>query len=371
MIPFNDLKRIHGPLTNSFMNVLKRALDSSGFIGGKEVTNFERAFGDYCGVGPEGVAGVSNGTDALELTLRAMKIGEGDEVITAANTFYATASAIRSTGATPVLADINPDTHLIDVDSLEGKVSDRVRAIVPVHLYGQQAEMEKIENFAKKYGLLILEDAAQAHGSLRDGFPPGHIGGAVAYSFYPGKNLGALGDAGAVTSRDKSIIADVRMLREYGQAAKYHHEKQGFNHRLDALQAAFLSVKLPELNGWNVNRQEIAGKLIRNLSDVNEIKLPVTAHGNSHTYHLFVIRTANREGLKEFLEDNGVQTGIHYPVPIHEQRAFAYLNRPLGSYPNAETNARQILSLPIFPGMVDEEINYVSDKVKSFFGKSR
>ncbi len=370
-VPFNDLTRIHDPLAQEFRAILDKILRNSGFIGGAEVQNFERVFAQYCMMkGESNAAGVSNGTDGLELVLRAMNISEGDEVITVANTFYATASAIRATGAKPVLVDIDPETKLMDTNSLESRINRATRAIMPVHLYGQQADMEAISQIARKNNLLILEDAAQAHGSLQNGNAPGFFGDAAVFSFYPGKNLGALGDGGAVISPNEILIKEVKRLREYGQTKKYEHDALGFNHRLDSLQAAFLSAKLPHLDNWNEGRRNVADRYIEQLSGLDGLKLPVTAPGNTHTYHLFVVETSKRDELAEFLKGQGIQTGIHYPIPIHEQRAFAYLGEKTGAYPHTERSARQSLSLPIFPHMTDQEIDYVSSNIRTFFQKA-
>lgn len=370
-IPFNDLTRIHDPLRPQIIDIVDKILGNSAFIGGKEVERFEELFGQYCGIGSSlNVASVSNGTDGLELILRAMEIGEGNEVITVANTFYATASSIQAAGARPVLVDIDPQTQLMDVNLLQEKINPKTRAIMPVHLYGQQADMKSIRDIADRNNLRVIEDAAQAHGSLQNGHAPGHFGDAAVFSFYPGKNLGALGDAGAVISNDKELVRQVKRLREYGQTRKYEHDELGFNHRMDSMQASFLSAKLPFLDSWNEDRRRFAEEYSTRLSSIDGLKLPTTADGNTHTYHLYVIRTEERNALQEFLNQKGIQTGIHYPVPIHEQKAFAYLGARKGDYPHSEESARQSLSLPIFPKMNNKEVDYVISNVGDFFSKS-
>lgn len=366
-IPFNDLTRIHEPLMPQIRIVLDRIISENSFISGKDIEKFEDSFAKSHGMyGSQNVAGVSSGTDALELILRARNIGIGDEVITVSNTFYATASSIRTVGAKPVFVDIKPDTLLMDVDQVESRITERTRAIMPVHLYGQQADMQKLNSIARKYNLALVEDACQAHGSRQNGFLPGSIGDAAAFSFYPGKNLGAFGDAGAVLSKDTNLIDRIKMLRNYGSKEKYHHDELGFNKRMDTLQAGVLNVKLPHLESWNNSRRESADYLSRQLLDLTGLTLPLTHPGNIHTNHLYVIQVENRNELGKYLKDNGIDTGIHYPVPIHLQPAFAYLGVKKGELPVTEKAAERIISLPIFPEMRKEELDYIASKVTSF-----
>ncbi len=369
-IPFNDLTRIHEPIRREIDEALKRTIDNNAFILGKEVNDFERNFASYCGQpGENYAAGISNGLNALTLILHALDIGKGDEVIMPANTFNATAAAIRNAGAVPVLVDCEDRTALIDCSQLESRVNANSRAIMPVHLYGQQADMGAIKTFAGRHQLYVVEDAAQAHGSLQNGSEPGKLSNAAGFSMYPGKNLGAFGDAGAVVSRDPSLIERVKRLRNYGQSKKYHHDTVGFNERLDGIQAAILNVKLPYLNEWNKSREVSALGLVERLSDLEELDIPKTAKGNFHTYHLFVIRTQNRDELAKSLNEKGIDTGVHYPVPIHLQPAFDYLGYKKGQFPVAEDWARRGLSLPLFPFMKESELDCIADSVRDFLRK--
>lgn len=367
-VPFNDLNRIHEFLTPALDAAWKRVLGKNSYVLGEEVDAFENEFAKYHDFPDKNhVAGISNGTDALELILRALEIGEGDEVITVSNTFNATGSSIRSVGAKPVLVDIFPDSFLMDWRQIEPAITSKTKAILPVHLYGQQADMAVIKSIAEDHGLSVIEDACQAHGSRQNGLMPGKIGDAAAYSFYPGKNLGALGDGGAVVSRNPELISKIKKLRNYGQSKKYHHDEMGFNKRLDGLQAAFLRVKLPELDGWNESRRWAAKGLDSSLAGIPQVRVPLISDHNTHNYHLYVIKAERRDELDSFLNSEGVQTGIHYPIPIHLQKAFAYLNIPEGTLPCTESDAKTILSLPIFPRMRSDEIDYVAEKINKFY----
>ncbi len=366
-IPFNDLRRIHDPLREEFDAAWRRIVVNNAFILGREVEQFEGDFARYCKLpGKEYAAGVSNGEDALELMLRALGIGKGGEVITAANTFNATVSAIQIVGATPVLVDVNPDTYLMNMEEVKNKITSRTMAIIPVHLYGQRTPLEGICAFTEERGIYVLEDACQAHGSLRYGSPLGQSD-AAAFSFYPGKNLGAFGDAGIVISRNDKLIERIKHLRNYGQSKKYHHDELGLNKRMDSLQAAILSVKLPHLDAWNECRRKSAEKLTKQLEGVGDLSLPVTLEGNTHSFHLYVVRTEKRDELQAYLSTRGIETGIHYPCPIHLQKSFASLELPRESFPIAERNAQMILSLPLFPFMKEEEIAYLAESVQGFF----
>lgn len=366
-IPFNDLKRIHEPIKEKLNSAIYRVVDTNAFILGKEVETFEDNFAKFNDFADSShVAGISSGTDALELILRAFDIGQGDEVITVSNTFYATASAIVSAGAKPVFVDVNPKTALMDTKQVVGKINGRTKAILPVHLYGQQADMQELRKIADEYRLDLIEDACQAHGARQNGFEAGHFGDAAAFSFYPGKNLGAFGDAGAVSSKYPEIIAKIKKLRNYGQSKRYHHDELGFNKRLDGLQAAILDVKLPHLTEWNESRMKSALSLSERLKDVEGIVLPETAEGNTHVNHLYVVQIQNREGLANYLKSEGIETGIHYPVPIHMQPAFSYLRVKKGELSITEKLADNILSLPIFPFMKETELDFLANKVKSF-----
>lgn len=369
-VPFNDLRRIHDPLRKELDSAWKKVVDNSSFILGPEVDKFEDEFAIYNGLkGKENAAGVDSGLSALELSLISLDIGRGDQVITTANTFNATVSAIRFTGAMPILVDIDPQTHLMDIHQIQRKITKKTKAIIPVHLYGQQAKMSDIYNIAVKYDIKIIEDACQAHGSLRYNSPPGSLSNAATFSFYPGKNLGAFGDAGIVISKNQELIEKVKKLRNYGQSKKYYHDGKGFNRRLDGLQAAILRVKLPHLEEWNESRRESAKKLIDRLKDVGDLELPIIEEGNKHTYHLFVIMTNNSSELREYLHERGIETGIHYPVPIHLQPAFKDLGIFNGSFPITERNASRMISLPIFPYMKQDEIDHIVDSIKDFYKK--
>ena len=364
-VPFVDLSRMHQALEERIIKELKEIIQKGDFILGKRVEEFEENFAKYCNVNH--AASVSTGTNALELISRGLGIGKDDEVIVPANTFIATASAVVSAGAKPVLVDCDESCN-IDVKKIESAITGNTKAIMPVHLYGQPAEMDEILEIAKKHNLKVIEDACQAHGALYRGKKVGSLGHAAAFSFYPAKNLGAFGDAGIAVSNDKELIEKIKMLRNYGQSKKYYHDFFAFNKRMDALQAAILNVKLPSLDEWNEQRRKIASYYNKMLKDVKEIELPNEKSHIAQVYHLYVIKTKKREELQKFLEEKGIGTGIHYPLPIHLQKAFSHLGHKEGDFPKTEQYSRQILSLPMFPGMREEEAKYVANRIKSFFG---
>jgi len=328
-----------------------RVVTHGQFILGPEVAEFESLWAEFCEA-PYAV-GVGSGTDALHLILRALGIGAGDEVITVANSFIATAEAISYSGAKPVLVDCCLDNYLMDPVAVAAAITPRTRAIIPVHLYGQPANIDALAALANKHGLALVEDAAQAHGAtLADGRRCGMLGTAAAFSFYPGKNLGAFGDAGAMTTGDEALAQQLRLLRNWGSVVKYHHEVQGFNSRLDTLQAAILKVKLAQLAQWNDQRRTAATWYREALANCPGLVLPAVAPWTGlHAYHLFVVRLteSDRDRIARQLAESGVQTVVHYPVPIHRQKAYADLGYSTGTFPAAETAARQILSLPMFP----------------------
>jgi dTDP-4-amino-4,6-dideoxygalactose transaminase len=365
-VPFQDLplqiKNLRPELDAAIAEVLRHGQ----FILGPEVAAFEQAWAKHCGT-PDAI-GVGSGTDALQLTLRALGIGRGDEVITVANSFIATAEAISYAGATPVLVDCDPEHLLIDPAAVAAAITPRTRAIIPVHLYGQPANMAALEALARKHKLALLEDAAQAHGAtLSDGRPCGALGRAAAFSFYPGKNLGAFGDAGAVTTSDDALARQLRLLRNWGSVVKYHHEVPGYNSRLDTLQAAILSVKLRRLGEWNEQRRTAAGWYRAALRDVPGLVLPTEAPWTGrHVYHLFVIRVLerDREAVARDLLARGVQTVVHYPVPIHRQKAYAGLGLGAGAFPHAERAAATVLSLPMFPEITPPQVEYVAESLR-------
>ncbi len=360
-VPFMELKREHEILRKDLQKVWDDVLDSTGFIGGAAVEGFETAFAAFCEV--KHAVGVGNGTDALLLALKALGIGPGDEVITAANSFVATAEAIVHCGATPVFVDIDHKTYNIDVNQIEDHITTRTKAIIPVHLYGQPADMDAVLSVAKLYGLRVIEDAAQAHGARYHGRRAGSMGDAACFSFYPAKNLGACGDGGAVVSNDPSIAEAVRRLRDHGGLKKYEHDVVGHNSRLDSLQAAVLQLKLQHLEGRNEMRRQHARAYGELLSQTDGVVTPFEPTGVAGVYHLYVIRTerGSRDRLQEFLKNNGVQTGIHYPAPIHRTPAFASFCEY--ACPVAEGYAKRILSLPMFPEIERKQLEYVADLV--------
>jgi len=369
-VPFQDIPLQVRSLKAEIDAAIQAVLAHGEFILGPEVAVFERQWAEFCHV-PHAV-GVSSGTDALHLILRALGIGAGDEVITAANTFIATAEAISYAGAKPVLADCRIEDYLIDPAAVAAAITPRTRAIIPVHLYGQPANMNALAALARHKGLALIEDAAQAHGAaLVDGRVCGSLGLAAAFSFYPAKNLGAFGDGGAVTSSDEGLAGKLRLLRNWGSVVKYHHEVQGFNSRLDTLQAAILSVKLRRLGAWNDARRTAAGWYRAALAGCPGLVLPAEAAWTGrHAYHLFVVRLPerDRDAIARELAARGVQTVVHYPVPIHLQKAYADLGLGQGAFPNAEAAARTILSLPIYPEITQAQVGHVADSLRALLG---
>jgi dTDP-4-amino-4,6-dideoxygalactose transaminase len=364
-IPLVDLAAQYPEIRADIDAAIARILDSTAFILGREVADFEAAFASF--IGARGAVGVASGTAALHLALRATGIGPGDEVITTAHTFIATAEAISHAGATPVFVDIDPATFNLDPALVEAAITPRTRAIVPVHLYGQPADMTAISTIAGAHGLRVIEDAAQAHGSEVDGRRTGTIGDLACFSFYPGKNLGAYGDAGAVTGNDESLLASVRKSRDHGRMSKYEHDEIGYGERIDALQAAILGVKLPHLEAWTQQRRDVAARYDEGLADL-PITLPIQAPGRRHVYHLYVIRCDSRDALLAHLKASGVDGGVHYPVPLHLQPAYAFLGMHPGDLPQTERAAAEVLSLPLYPELTEDRQAVVIDAVRSFFG---
>jgi dTDP-4-amino-4,6-dideoxygalactose transaminase len=351
-VPFLDLKSAHLPLLGEINLAIGKVIESAAFAGGPFVTAFEEAFASYCVNGSNRTAyaaGVGNGTDALWLPLLALGVGPGDEVITVPNSFIATAEAISYTGATPVFVDVDPDTYTMNPAALAGALTPRTKAIIPVHLFGQPADMDPILEFAREHGLFVIEDAAQAHGARYKGHRVGTLADAAAFSFYPGKNLGAFGEAGAVVTRNPELANKIRILRDHGQVKKYQHALIGWNARMDGIQAAVLSVKLRHLNAGNGLRRAHAAHYDFALSGLKEIGLPFASPTNRHVYHIYAVRVANREEVIRRLTDLGIGTGIHYPVPIHLQEAYRSLGYTAGAFPVAERCAEEFLSLPMFP----------------------
>lgn len=362
MIPLVDLKAQYRSIQTELDAAMQAVLDRTAFIGGEDLQQFEAEFAAYCG--SKSCVGVGNGTDALYLALRALGIGSGDEVITVAHTFIATAEAISQTGARPVFVDIREDTMLIDPDAVEAAITPRTRAIIPVHLYGQPCDMDRLLEIAKHHNLKVIEDAAQAHGARWRGRRVGALGDAACFSFYPGKNLGAYGDAGAVVSQDEDLIERVRMLANHGRLEKYTHQMEGVNSRLDGLQAAILRVKLRYLDSWNAARQQHAAHYIEALKDSGLI-LPVVHPEAESVWHLFVVRVSEREKFQARLKEQGISTGIHYPLPLHQQPAYQYLGVATGTLPVTEKVASEIVSLPMYAELTEEQVEKISEAVKT------
>jgi dTDP-4-amino-4,6-dideoxygalactose transaminase len=353
-VPFLDLGAQLTTIRPEVDAAIARVLDSTQFIMGDELTAFEREFAAFCGT--RECVGVDSGLSALELVLRAWGVGPGDEVITGAHTYIATVTAISMVGAAPVLVEVDPQTYLLDPRAIEAAITPRTRAIIPVHIYGQTVDMDPLMEVARRHNLLVLEDACQAHGARYHGRRAGSLGHAAAFSFYPGKNLGAAGDGGAITTDDTELAARLRMLRNYGQVVKYHHETLGYNHRLDSLQAAVLRVKLPRLDGWNDGRRRVADAYLRALADL-PLALPTVGAGNEPVWHLFVVRVADRDAALRSLRAAGVDAALHYPIAIHHQPAYsqwAHLR-----FPVSETIAAECLSLPMYAEMTEAQIGQV------------
>ena len=362
-VRFLDLKPAYAELRDELDAAYRRVMESGWFIMGEEWRAFESDFASYCGV--EHCVGVGNGLDALHLILRAMGIGDGDEVIVPANTYIATWLAVSYAGATPVPVEPNDRTYNLDAERIEAAITEGTRAIIAVHLYGQPAEMDPINEIASRYGIKVIEDAAQAQGASYHGRKTGSLADVAGFSFYPGKNLGAMGDAGAITTDDAELAERIRVLSNYGSKTKYKNEVKGFNSRLDELQAAFLRVKLRRLDEWNERRKS------RVLSYQQELRsapvvLPFVPAGVDPVWHQFVIRSKRRDDLQEYLKQEGVETLIHYPIPPHLQRAYQEMGVREGSFPISEAIHKEVLSLPIGPHLSDREVEYVAASVRSF-----
>lgn len=362
-IPFVDLQTQYQSLKPEIDAAIAAVLTRGDFILGGDVTKFEEEFAAFCGVAH--CLGVANGTDALKLALEACGIGPGDEVITTSHTYIATALAISQCGARPVLVDCEPDHMLIDVSEIEAAITPKTKAILPVHLYGQSADMDPIMEIAKRHKLVVVEDACQAHGATYKGRKCGSIGDIAAFSFYPGKNLGAYGDGGAVTTNNAELADKIKLLRNYGQRVKYEHLVKGGNSRLDTVQAAVLRVKLRHLADWNLARANGAAMYGKALTGTNLI-LPRVAPWGTHVFHLYVVRTKDRAGLMTALDAANSQHGIHYPIPIHRQVAMADLGYGVGSFPVAETLAPEILSLPMCAELTQAQVDRIAEACKGF-----
>ena len=366
-IPFLDMHAPYQELKSDLDAAYQRVMDSGWYILGGEVEAFEQQWAEF--VGAKHCIGVANGLDALELMLRACGVGPGDEVIVPANTYIATWLAISSVGATPLPVEPDAATFNLDPARLEAAITPKTRAIMPVHLYGQPADMTGINAVAARHGLPVLEDAAQAHGAKHHGKRAGALGTAAGWSFYPGKNLGALGDAGGVTTNDDQIADRVRVLRNYGSRVKYYNEVIGMNSRLDTLQAAMLAVKVPHLDDWNARRQRLAVRYLSGLSGTHGLTLPAIGEGNDHIWHLFVVRHAQRDALQKTLTEAGIGTLIHYPVPPHLSGAYTDWNARKGEYPITEDLANTVLSLPMGPHLAEDAVDAVIEAVRAFCGR--
>ncbi len=363
MIPLVDLAAQQAEIDDEVRYGLDEVFARTAFIGGPQVTAFETAYAAYVDV--DHCVGAANGTDALELALRAAGVTAGGEVIIPANTFIATAEAVSRIGATPVPVDVDEEYLLIDPTLVQRAITARTQAVVPVHLFGQTAFIERLRELTEPVGIAIVEDAAQAQGARRHGRPAGSLGVAAATSFYPGKNLGAAGDAGAVTTNDPVLARSVRLLGAHGSPSKYVHEVVGVNSRLDTVQAVVLNAKLSRLERWNQLRRQAAARYSELLADIPGVRLPVSAPDNEDVWHLYVVRTSNRDEILAQLNESGVGAGIHYPAPVHLTPAYAHLALPAGSFPVAERAATEILSLPLYPHITTEQQNYVANTLRS------
>jgi dTDP-4-amino-4,6-dideoxygalactose transaminase len=360
-VPFLDLKAQHQSIRAELDSAIRDVIDSCAFAGGPFVEKFENEFANFCVC--RHAIGVGSGTEALWLVLLALGVGPGDEVITVANSFIATAEAISFCGARPVLVDVDQSTYTMDPEELRKAITDKTRAIIPVHLFGQMADMDPIMEVARQGGVPVIEDACQAHGAEYNGRRAGSIGIAGAFSFYPGKNLGACGEAGAVVTNDSEMAQKLRFLRDHGQEKKYFHSEVGWNARMDGLQGAILSVKLQHLEGWNERRRQNASVYNQLLGGIRGVNAPTEAQGNRHIYHVYAIRVPARDSLMAGLKNAGVNCAVHYPVPIHLQKAYECLKLAKGSFPIAERCAEEFLSLPMFPELSREQMGHVAASI--------
>jgi dTDP-4-amino-4,6-dideoxygalactose transaminase len=364
-----DLRSQYEPHKEEILAQIARVLDGMQLFLGENTFMLEKEFAEFCRA--RYAIGVGSGTDALYLALRACDIGRGDEVITVPNTFIATVEAIALSGATPVFVDIDAETYTMDPAQLEAAVTPRTKAVIPVHLYGHPADMAPVLKIAKRHGLRVIEDACQAHGAEYEGRRAGSLGDVAAFSFYYAKNLGAYGEAGMVVTKDRAIATKVQMLRNHGSMERYQHAVLGVNSRLDELQAAVLRVKLPHLEEANTRRRAWAFEYTRSLSEVADIALPVERPYACHVYHLYVIGVPQRDELRDWLKERGIETGVHYPLPLHLQEACAELGYGRGAFPNAERAAERILSLPMYPELTLDRVSYVCQTVRDFFHGAR
>ncbi|MDQ6861099.1 MAG: DegT/DnrJ/EryC1/StrS family aminotransferase [Verrucomicrobiota bacterium] len=365
-VPFLDLKAHHAPFRAEFSRAIEEVIDAGAFAGGPFVAAFEEDFARFCET--KFAIGVGNGTDALWFALLAHGVGPGDEVITVPSTFMATAEAITYCGATPVFVDIDEETYTMDPEQLAGALTPRTKAVIPVHLFGQMADMDPIVAFAREHGLYVIEDAAQAHGAKYNGRSAGTIGDAACFSFYPGKNLGAFGEAGAVVTNDAKLNEKIRILRDHGQSRKYYHSMVGWNGRMDGIQGAVLRIKLRHLARGNELRRKHAVQYHSAFEGLEGLIVPTTASYAKHVFHIYALRVEARDNMMRSLEEKGIGTGVHYPVPVHLQEAYAGLGYTNGAFPISEKTSAEFISLPMFPELTPEQIDYVAEGVKESLG---
>ncbi len=364
-IPLVDLRSQYRKIASELNEAISKVIADCSFVKGKYVQEFEENFAAFCNA--RHCIGVGNGTDALFIALKMLGIGDGDEVIVPANTFVATSEAVTMAGAKVVFVDCDPQTYNIDVNKIQEKISERTKAIVPVHLYGLPADMESIRKIADHYRLKIVQDCAQAHGASIDGKPLVDFGDVLCFSFYPGKNLGAYGDAGAIVTNDSELATRARMFADHGRISKYDHEFEGVNSRMDGIQGAVLSVKLRYLKEWTLMRRENAGYYDQQLREIAEVVVPEAPSNVIHVYHLYVIRTANRDGLRNYLKEKGISTGVHYPIALPNLKAYRYMGYQPSDFPVASVYQNKILSLPIFPELSFNEMEYICDSIHYYF----
>ena len=367
MVKFYDLSFQQKPIEQKFIKFFKKTLKKKDYVLGNELSIFEDNFSKF--TGSKFSVGVSNGTDAIFLALKALDISSSDEVIVPSHTFIASVLPIIKCGAKPIFVDVSKNSFLVDFDQIKKKISKKTKAIIVVHLYGEAVNVKKLNIFLKKEGfkIPIIEDASQAHGSMINNLKTGNLGTIGCFSLYPSKNLGALGDAGVITTSNKNLYNKIKNLRNWGSQKKYLHDKIGFNHRMDTIQAGFLNIKLPYIDSWNKERQKIALTYIQNLKNIKGIELPNFENLSAHVFHLFVIKTKYRDKLKNFLEGNNIDTIIHYPTPCHKHLCFKKFSFFKKKFPNSEKLSREILSLPLYPGMSKKNILYICKVVKKFF----
>lgn len=362
-IPYLNLATVHNPIKEELKQKFNDVLESEWFIQGQECTKFEEQFAGFCGA--KYCVGVGNGLDAIRVILQAYGIGEGDEVIVPANTFIATVLAVSYVGATPVLVDADERTYNIDISKIEEKITEKTKAIIVVHLYGRAVDVAAVKEIADKYNLKVIEDAAQAHGAISGGKCTGNLGDAAAFSFYPGKNLGALGDGGAVTTNDEELAKQIKAICTYGSFKKYDHQFKGCNSRLDEVQAALLSVKLVHLADWNNERKDIAEKFNQGIKN-DLFVLPQVDDKEGHVFHVYPLLCKDRQRLIEYLEEKGIMTNVHYPIPIPMQGAYKELADTMINYPVTERICAEEVSIPLYPGMKQEEIDYIIDALNTY-----